>query len=423
MSRRIVSDMRAAESDKPDHYEFDPAVPTAYPLEGKPSLLGDMPVRLRAEGRNLVAYGFGDQRVEIPAGEIGTIQVCLVREKGGKFTWASSLTLLAKGGGGPLLWARGPWGTGLDEVRRSLGIPMLTYPVRSDRARYRMRSSLPSGTPVLRTRPRGWVARALIAFVVAVVMAALGALAGVGLSLLLPGAIGGIRDLIGIALAIAGGLGAIWLFFAMKSLLADGLQWLVASRRAKGPAPWDRFRRVETPSTVLGALVTVAVGCSIPVLAWWGPIIAASSISHGFGDAALVRQLRQDGATTTGTVINVPYYTTDSNGDEEEHDQANLQFTPAGGRQLLQVPDPAIAGWTWPMDTGDLVTIVYDPSDPQTAAVEGQITGSVWHGAPTGNIIGGCLAIVAEPFLIWIFIRRVTARRRKAARDFAENLA
>lgn len=415
--------MRVAESDKPDHNKFDPAIPTAYPLEGKTNLLGDMPVRLQAEGRTLVAYGFGEQRVEIPAEKIGTIQVFLVRDKEGKLTWTSSLTILTKKGGDPLLWARGPWGTGLDEVRRSLGIPILTYPTRSDRAHFCSRSSLPSGTPMLRTRPRGWVLRSLVAFVVAVVMAALGALAGVGLSLLLPGAIGGIRDLIGIALATAGCLGAIWLFFAVKSLLADGLQWLVASRRAGGPAPWDRFRRVETPDTVLKGLITVAIGLAIPFLLLWGPIIAANSLSHGFSDAALVRDLRQHGATTTGTVINVPYYTTDSDGNSEEHDQANLQFTPAGGRQLLQVPDPAIAGWTWPMDTGDLVTIVYDPADPQTAAVKGQLTGSVWHGAPTGNIIAGGLALVAEPFLIWLFIRRVTAARRKAARDFAENLA
>jgi hypothetical protein len=413
--------MRAVEPGKPAHNQFDPAIPAAYPLEGKANLLGDMPVRLRAEGETLVAYGFGQQLVEIPAHDIRAIQVIIVRDKEGKLTWASSLAILNHQDK-PLLWARGPWGTGLDEVRSALGIPDVINPPRSG-ARYRVRSSLPSGTPVLRVRPRGWLVLGFVALIVAVAMAALGALAGVGLSLLLPGGIGGIRDLIGIALATGGCLGGIWLFFAAKSLIADALQWLVASLRAGGPAPWDRFRRVETPDTVLGALVTVAVALAIPFLLLWGPIIAANSISHGFSDAALVSQLRQHGATTTGTVINVPYYTTDSDGNQVEHDQANLQFTPAGGSQLLQVPDPAIAGWTWPMDTGDLVTIVYDPSDPQTAAVEGQITGSVWHGAPTSNIIAGCLAVAAEPFVIWLFIRRVTAARRKAARDFAENLA
>ena len=53
----------------------------------------------------------------------------------------------------------------------------------------------------------------------------------------------------------------------------------------------------------------------------------------------------------------------------------------------------------------------------------GQITGSVWHGAPTGNIVGGCVAIAIEPALAWLFYRRVTAARRKAARELTEGLA
>jgi hypothetical protein len=44
------------------------------------------------------------------------------------------------------------------------------------------------------------------------------------------------------------------------------------------------------------------------------------------------------------------------------------------------------------MDPDTVVTIVYDPADPQTAAVRGQVTRSPWHGAPTGNVIAGGLA-------------------------------
>jgi hypothetical protein len=128
------------------------------------------------------------------------------------------------------------------------------------------------------------------------------------------------------------------------------------------------------------------------------------------------------GDMPAGHVVNVPYYTTDSNGDQVEHDQATLEFSPAGGKEV-QVPDPAIAGWTWPMNPDTVVTIVYDPADPQTAAVRSQITGSAWHGAPTGNVIAGGLAIIAEPFLIWLFVRRVTAARREAAREFTGGLA
>src|SRR3984885_12279504 len=50
--------------------EFDPKLPAAYPVEGRVGLLGALPVRLRAEGKGLVGYGFGGQRVEIPARSI-----------------------------------------------------------------------------------------------------------------------------------------------------------------------------------------------------------------------------------------------------------------------------------------------------------------------------------------------------------------
>ena len=399
----------------------DPEVPTAFPIEGKTNLMGDMPVRLCAEGQTLAAYGFGRQRIAIPASEIGTIQSYLVRDKDGTFS-GSSLAVLTVSGK-PLLWARGPWRPGLAELRQALGVPVVTYPATSDIVHFKRRSSLPSGTPVLQVRPRFWLPSWLIALAVLLAMATLGGVAGAQVSLLLPGGIGGVRDLIGIALGTAGVLGATWLFFAVKSLLTDALRWLVASLRAGGPAPWDRIVHVETPDRWLGVLVTVAIGLAIPFLLLWGPIIALSSLTHGFRDAALVAQLRQHGTVTTGHVINDPYYTTDSNGEQEEHDQAALVFTPQGTSQATEVIDPAIGGWTWPMRPQDPVPIVYDPADPTTAAVQGQITGSVWHGAPTGNIIAGGLALLAEVPLVWVFVVRVTAARRKASNDFVKGLA
>jgi hypothetical protein len=276
---------------------------------------------------------------------------------------------------------------------------------------------------VLRTRPRGWPFLGIFAFLVALMMAAVGGFAGAALSLVLPGGVGGIRDLIGIALAIGGILGAIWVFYAVRSVLADAMRWAVASVRAGGPAPWGRFWRVETPRTVLGMLVTITIGGAIPLLLVWGPVIAGISLAHGFRDAALVRELRQAGVTTHGTVVNDPYYTTDSDGDVEEHDRAALQFTPAGRPEAITVVDPAIAGVTWPIDPYVRVAVVYDPDNPTDAAVYQQITGSVWHGAPTGNVIAGGLALLAEPALIWLFYYRVTAARRKARKEFAAGLA
>jgi hypothetical protein len=272
-------------------------------------------------------------------------------------------------------------------------------------------------------RPRGWLAAGFVTVIMAIASGGLAAAVGVLLALLLPSSIGGIRDLIGIALAIAGLLGGLWLFLLAKAALLDSIRWLVTSARAGGPAPAHRiFEDLGESGKWPGRLVTVALGIAIPLLFVWCLIIEADTIQHGLSDQALVSQLRQHGVTATGHVVNVPYYTTDSNDDQVEHDQATLEFTPAGGQQV-QVPDPAIAGWTWPMNPAAVVTIVYDPADPQTAAVRGQITGSPWHGAPTGNIIAGVLVIVAEPFLIWLFIRRVTAARRKAAREFTGNIA
>jgi hypothetical protein len=276
--------------------------------------------------------------------------------------------------------------------------------------------------PRLRLRPRSWVPLLLATIVACVVVAAAGALAGVGLSLLLPTGIGGIRDLVGIALGIAGCLGATWLFFALRSLLAGVLSWMVSSVRAGGPAPIGRFLRLEVPDVILGGFVTAALIAAIPLLLVWGMFILADSVNHGLSDATLVSQLRQGGVTAEGRVINVPQYSTGSNGNTIVTPQTTLEFTTSNG-QAIQTPDPAIAGWMWAINPAVSVPIVYEPGDPQVAAVRGQITGSVWHGAPTGNVIGGSLAILAEPVLIWVVVRRFSAARRKAARELTKGLA
>jgi hypothetical protein len=416
--------MQTVPPGEPNDAKLDPVFPTAYPIEGKAGLMGDMPVRICAEGGELVAYGFGGQRIAIPAGEVRGIRVRRIRDKDGKYP--GSLTMVVGKTGQVLLLARAPWGPGLKDVCAELGLSVRTFTSNSVRSVAEFNQGVAGQRPhsTLRVRPRSWLAAGIVTVIMAIASGGLAAAVGVLLALLLPSSIGGIRDLIGIALCIAGLLGGLRLFLLTRAALLDSIRWLVTSARAGGPAPAHRvFEGLGESGKWPGMLVTVVLGIAIPLLFLWCLIIEADTIQHGFSDQALVSQLRQHGVTATGYVVNVPYYTTDSNDNQVEHDQATLEFTPAGGQQEVQVPDPAIAGWTWPMNTGAVVTIVYDPADPQTAAVQSQITGSPWHGAPTGNIIAGAVVIIAEPFLIWLFIRRVTAARRKATRDFIGNLA
>jgi hypothetical protein len=411
------------QSGEPSDATFDPTVSTAYPIEGKAGLMGDMPVRICAEGGELVAYGFGRQRIVLPARGIHHVRSRVVRDKDGGYA-GSSLTVVGMTGQ-ILLLARGPWGPGLQDVCDALPVPLRTSTgssASSDPFRQGLAGSPPRA--VLRIRPRGWLAAGLASFIGGLVTGGCLAAAGVALALLLPSSIGGIRDLIGIALGIGGFLGGVRLYLIARAVLLDSIRWLVTSARAGAPAPARRiFGGLGESGKWLAVLVTVVLGAALPLLFMWSLVIEADTISHGVSDQALVSQLRQHGTATIGLVVNVPYYTTNSNGDQVEHDQATLEFAASGGNGAQQVPDPAIGGWTWPMNPDAVVTIVYDPGDPQTAAVQGQITGSPWHGAPTGNIIAGGLVIITEPFLIWLFVRRVTAARRKATREFTEGLA
>ena len=45
-----------------------------------------------------------------------------------------------------------------------------------------------------------------------------------------------------------------------------------------------------------------------------------------------------------------------------------------------------------------------------------QIIGSVWHGAPTANLISGGLFTLALPPLLWLLVLRVRRRRWRRAK-------
>jgi hypothetical protein len=59
---------------------------------------------------------------------------------------------------------------------------------------------------------------------------------------------------------------------------------------------------------------------------------------------------------------------------------------------------------------------------PRSRGAEQQITGSVWHGAPTANLISGGLLTLALPPLIWLLVLRVCRRRWRQAKEFVDGL-
>jgi len=399
-------------------------------MSGATDLLGAMPVRLRSENHDLVAYGFENQRIVIPAAGIGGVYV----HRGWGKQWGRSgpALVVVDSDDRVLLRAPGSWGAaagrgrssrsysvmfdGLIDLCDDLGIgrpkDLTPRDVRQQKERWRRAP----GYHKLRVRSRGLVFTKMALALLGLVLAGLGIAAAVALAKLLPPGIGAVRNLIGGLLGIAAPLAAIWLYgFELRAL-----NWLAVSLQAGTLAPPDRFfcaayrRRGSAPGKWLTALMVVA----IPVLIGWGPIIGLVSLAHGFADQALVTSLRHNGATAIGYNIDVPTYSTDSNGDTEVIHHPTLLFLPLDGTGVVQTPDPAIAGWTWPMNQRHLVTIVYDPADPRTAAVAGQISGSPWHGAPTGNIVSGAVLTVALVPLTWLTVRRIRGKRRESREGF-----
>jgi hypothetical protein len=116
--------------------------------------MGDMPVRVRAEGSDLVAYGFRGQRIAIPAKQVHRIRVHILRDLKNGEDMGSFLVAL-DGAGRVLLHARGAWGPGLSDVCKRL----LIRPPEVDTTRTTSRTWTPRGVsyPVLRVRPRGWI--------------------------------------------------------------------------------------------------------------------------------------------------------------------------------------------------------------------------------------------------------------------------
>ncbi len=263
--------------------------------------------------------------------------------------------------------------------------------------------------------------RVLALIAVFAVTIGLGAWVGTRPAAALPEWFGAVRTLIGIVGGLLGAAGGAWLGGAIAAGIADALRWWITSWGVGTLAPPRRFFRRRQRAggwTVAGNIALVAL---VPALIGWGPGVGISSLAHGFHDSSLVAQLRAHGVATQGVLVDDQDYE-DDDGNTKVTDVATLSFH---GRE---VPDPAIGGRPLPLDSDDPLstdvpeTIVYLTSDPDTAAARQQITGSVWHGAPTANLISGGLLTLALPPVLWLLVLLVRRRRWKRARDLVDGL-
>jgi hypothetical protein len=370
-----------------------------------------MPVRLTAENGELVAYGFGNQRIAIPKADLGGVVVhrgasTLPRQRGpGLFVLDKKQRVVTA--------ARGIWTTDVTKVLQALGRAAPEYLNGRDTG---LRQLAP-GYQRVRVRPSGYAIRVVSLVALWLVLCVTGIIVAAALAGLLPPASGSVRVLFGIVLAVAAVGGAGYL----TGLAVRVARWAAISRQVGSLAPPGKFLRAgEETVRKRRTYLTIVMVILIPVLIGWGPGVGIASLVHGFADQRLVTELRSGGVATVGSVIDVPTYSTDSAGNTVLTEQTTLRYV-AGGT-IMQVPDPAIGGQTWPVNPLQPVTIVYDQADPSTAAVSGQIAGSPWHGAPIANVVSGAVLALLLPVQVWLIIRRILASRRASRQEFITDL-
>jgi hypothetical protein len=255
------------------------------PGEPFSDLRGRQPVRITVEGRNLVACGFRDQRVEIRSGSVSAV----VLDRG------RSLTLLDRDGR-MLLRAAGDWNSsalGLVCKRASLPRPawMDHYGgIRADGKHPSARAwPRAPGYRKLRVRPPGFIPARIVLAGGAVAAAAAGLGAAVALALQLPASAGSVRSLLVVAGGAAGAAGGLWLFTAGVRTGRAAVRWAAASRQLRSVAPWspfylraDQHRREQARTAAMVAAVAAATG--------WGPVAGVVTLVHGspWGVASLI---------------------------------------------------------------------------------------------------------------------------------------
>jgi hypothetical protein len=291
-------------------------------------LMGRIRVRLRAEDGNLVAYGFGGQRIVLPASSVGavrTVDAYRVRRAN-----CGRGLLILDHEGRILVWAKGRWDTygEVAKVCRAAGISAPSHVVSSfgptSSVRYGKGSSRRArqsarqrqrrvplyqeapGCRKLRMVPRGTTVRVLAKSALFLLTVIVAALVGIIPAVVLPEWIGAVRVLLGIAGAVLGVVGGVWLFAAVSRVVTDALRWAVASRLAGTLAPPDRFFRRRERSGARSRLATAALVALVPALIAWGPGVGTASLVHGLSDSNLVATLRAHGVSTPGFLIDVP---------------------------------------------------------------------------------------------------------------------
>ncbi|MBO0805161.1 MAG: hypothetical protein J2P25_19055 [Nocardiopsaceae bacterium] len=421
-----------------DEFVADLKRPQAFPAEHAVDLMGRIRVRLCAGDHTLVAHGFGGQRIEIPASSVGAVRTVDSYQLG--LVGHSQALLVLDENDRVLLRASGLWET-YGEVRRVCRAAHLPAPSHQSsryrsaakatnargakiRARRRTRSVTvvyrkAPGYRKLRTAPRGNAVLVLVRLALALALIGLTAFVGVMPAVLLPEWIGAVRTLIGIAGVLVGVVVGRWLCAVAAHAITDGLRWAIMSLESRAWAPAKRFFGRRKEPVKREGLVTAVMMLGVPALVIWGPGVAIASAVHGVSDSHLVAELRAEGASAPGVLVDVPKVSTDSDGHSTVTNVPTLLFGVAG--HVWQVADPAIGGRPLPLDsahpasTREPVTVVYLRDRPSTAATARQVSGSVWHGAPMANEIVGSIFTLALPLLLWRTVRRI--RRRKWLRD------
>jgi hypothetical protein len=416
----------------------DPSHPQAFPSKYPMDLTGRIRVKLCAEDGNLVAYGFGGQRVALASKSVGAVST-VSSFRTGRITHGTALLVLDHEDR-ILLRADGRWET-YGEVRKvchAAKAPSPTHVWSSTSARSTSRSSRAQGRHAsprpprfakapgyvkLRTNPRGVTLRVLALIVLFLAMAGLGGFIGVLPAVALPEWFGAVRTLIGIVGGLLGVAGGLWVAAALSHLLTDAVRWAAISLTVGALAPPRRFfaRRERSGRWLVAANSGLALLCI--ALVGWGPGVGIASLVHGFRDSSLVAELRSSGTSVPGALVDVPEYSTSDNGNTTVTDVPTLAFP---GHE---VTDPSIGGRPLALDAADPAgtdqpeTVVYLPSHPDVAAAEQQVTGSVWHGAPTANLISGGLFTLALPPFAWLLVLRVRRLRWRRAKEFVDDMA
>ena len=263
--------------------EFDPRDPTVYPAEGATALFGEMPVRLRAEGKTLVGYGFGHQRIEIPGGSIGKIWIHPEYETRAGATMRAGLLVLDRDHR-VVLKVTGEWNrASIGDLCGHLGLRhKLTFISPETAAREVPLLRAAAKHRRLRVRPRGYRARVAAARVMPWAATVACCVAGVLAPIALPASAGDVRDLLSVTLGVAGLPFGRWAsLYAGRSCLA-AVRWAAASRRAGSMAPAARFFPATVADKHVGWLTTGALGVSALFLAFWGLIISCTAASQGY---------------------------------------------------------------------------------------------------------------------------------------------